>query len=178
MNEHVFSRVQFLKTVFSPVTRFWPPPCTHADREREGEGEGESESLSWLISQGRDEIERQQIIWINVKKSPKTHCVSVYTVSTTSSPVDFKSGTRYEENQTLPQTSACGISEIRIPSIFRARFSLVICPNAGRTTDFLRQKIERFFWRDFSGEEFREQHYCPTTLFSLLGCGVDSFSPN
>ena len=128
MNEHVFSRVQFLKTVFSPVTRFWPPPCTHADREREGEGEGESESLSWLISQGRDEIERQQIIWINVKKSPKTHCVSVYTVSTTSSPVDFKSGTRYEENETLPQTSACGISEIRIPSIFRARFSLVWCP--------------------------------------------------
>jgi hypothetical protein len=43
---------------------------------------------------------------------------------------------------------------------------------------FLRQKIERFFWRDFSGEEFREQHYCPTTLFPLLGCGVDSFSPN
>ena len=63
-----------------------------------------------------------------MKKSPKTHCVSVYTVSTTSSPVDFKSGTRYEENETLPQTSACGISEIRIPSIFRARFSLVICP--------------------------------------------------
>jgi len=23
------------------------------------------------------------------------------------------------------------------------------------------QKIERFFWRDFSGEEFREKHYCP-----------------
>ena len=43
---------------------------------------------------------------------------------------------------------------------------------------FLRQKIERFFWRDFSGEEFREQHYCPTTLFPLIGCGVDSFSPN
>jgi len=26
---------------------------------------------------------------------------------------------------------------------------------------FLRQKIERFFCRDFSGEEFREKHYCP-----------------
>jgi len=26
---------------------------------------------------------------------------------------------------------------------------------------FLRQKIERFFSRDFSGEEFREKHYCP-----------------
>ena len=22
-------------------------------------------------------------------------------------------------------------------------------------------KIERFFWRDFPGEEFREKHYCP-----------------
>ena len=26
---------------------------------------------------------------------------------------------------------------------------------------FLRPKIERFFWRDFSGENFLEQHYCP-----------------
>ena len=26
---------------------------------------------------------------------------------------------------------------------------------------FLRPKIERFFWRDFPGEEFREKHYCP-----------------
>ena len=43
---------------------------------------------------------------------------------------------------------------------------------------FLRPKIEPFFWRDFSGEEFREKHYCPTTLFPLIGCGVDSFSPN
>jgi len=25
----------------------------------------------------------------------------------------------------------------------------------------LKQKIEHFFWRDFSGEEFREKHYCP-----------------
>jgi len=26
---------------------------------------------------------------------------------------------------------------------------------------FFETKIERFFWRDFSGEEFREKHYCP-----------------
>ena len=26
---------------------------------------------------------------------------------------------------------------------------------------FLRPKIERFFWRDFCGEIFLEQHYCP-----------------
>ena len=29
------------------------------------------------------------------------------------------------------------------------------------TTRFLRPKIERFFWRDFSGEIFLEKHYCP-----------------
>ena len=31
----------------------------------------------------------------------------------------------------------------------------------GSQDRFLRPKIERFFWRDFSGEEFREKHYCP-----------------
>ena len=36
-------------------------------------------------------------------------------------------------------------------------------PNASsRSQDqCLRQKIELFFCRDFSGEEFREKHYCP-----------------
>jgi len=32
---------------------------------------------------------------------------------------------------------------------------------------FLRQKIERFFWRDFSGEEFREKHYCPYSFVPI-----------
>ena len=32
---------------------------------------------------------------------------------------------------------------------------------------FLRQKIERFFWRDFSGEIFLEQHYCPYNFVSI-----------
>jgi len=31
----------------------------------------------------------------------------------------------------------------------------------------LRQKIERFFWRDFSREEFREKHYCPYNFVSI-----------
>ena len=29
----------------------------------------------------------------------------------------------------------------------------------------------------FSGEEFREKHYLSTTLFPLIGCGVDSYLP-
>jgi len=51
------------------------------------------------------------------------------------------------------------------------KFSLT--PVAGR----ILQKIERFLWRDFSGEEFREKHYLSTTLFPLIGCGVDSYNP-
>jgi len=34
---------------------------------------------------------------------------------------------------------------------------------------FLRQKIERFFFRDFSGEEFREKHYCPYNFVPING---------
>jgi len=35
-------------------------------------------------------------------------------------------------------------------------------------------KIERYFLESFfSGEEFREKHYLCTTLFPLIGCGVD-----
>ena len=50
--------------------------------------------------------------------------------------------------------------------------------NAGRRTDFWSQKssdfsgeifLERFFWREITAR---------TTLFPLLSCGVDSFSPN
>jgi len=29
----------------------------------------------------------------------------------------------------------------------------------------------------FLGEEFREKHYLSTTLFPLIGCGVDSYLP-
>jgi len=32
---------------------------------------------------------------------------------------------------------------------------------------FLRQKIERFFWTDFSGEEFRKKHYCPYNIVPI-----------
>ena len=49
---------------------------------------------------------------------------------------------------------------------------------AGRRTDFRDKKSS-----DFSGEIFRERNFgrsitAPTTLFPLIGCGVDSFSPN
>ena len=49
---------------------------------------------------------------------------------------------------------------------------------AGRRTDFWDKKSS-----DFSGEIFRERNFgrsitAPTTLFPLIGCGVDSFSPN
>jgi len=52
------------------------------------------------------------------------------------------------------------------------------CYNAGRRTDFRDKKSS-----DFSGEIFRERNFgrsitAPTTLFPLIGCGVDSFSPN
>ena len=38
-------------------------------------------------------------------------------------------------------------------------------------------KAVQNFWRDFSGEDFREKHYLSTTLFPLIGCGVDSYIP-
>ena len=49
---------------------------------------------------------------------------------------------------------------------------------AGRRNDFWDKKSS-----DFSGEIFRERNFgssitAPTTLFPLIGCGVDSFSPN
>ena len=49
---------------------------------------------------------------------------------------------------------------------------------AGRRTDFSDKKSS-----DFSVEIFRERNFgisitAPTTLFPLIGCGVDSFSPN
>jgi len=47
----------------------------------------------------------------------------------------------------------------------------------GLTPDgFLRPKIERFFWRDFSERNLGEA-YLSTTLFPLIGCGVDSYIP-
>jgi len=56
-------------------------------------------------------------------------------------------------------------------------FSLKI-PHAGRRTDFWDKNSS-----NFSGEIFWERNFgrsitAPTTLFPLIGCGVDSFSPN
>jgi len=54
----------------------------------------------------------------------------------------------------------------------------VLIPHAGRRTNFRDKKSS-----DFSGEIFRERNFgrsitAPTTLFPLIGCGMDSFSPN
>ena len=53
-----------------------------------------------------------------------------------------------------------------------------ICNYAGRRTNFWDKKSS-----DFSGEIVLERNFgrsitAPTTLFPLIGCGVDSFSPN
>ena len=78
-------------------------------------------------------------------------------------------------------------------SISQNLFDFVLCQNsckeqyfhvlcskrdAGRRTDFRDKKST-----DFSGEIFRERNFgssitAPTNLFPLIGCGVDSFSPN
>jgi len=53
---------------------------------------------------------------------------------------------------------------IPIPSKFsekRMTHSPIPIPSRQSQDWFLRQKIERFFLRDFSVEEFREKHYCP-----------------
>ena len=52
----------------------------------------------------------------------------------------------------------------RIPRLLRVGPNRISSqfPVSRRSQDwFSRQKIERFFWRDFSGEIFLEQHYCP-----------------
>jgi len=42
-----------------------------------------------------------------------------------------------------------------------------LTPVAGLIFESKNRKIERFFWRDFSGEIFLEQHYCPYSFVPI-----------
>ena len=101
----------------------------------------------------------------------------------------------YQSPSSRSRDATVAVSAVRVPSnrnrndpwsrllasqYARMIFSMLVAgfTPAGRRTDFSDKKSSDFSWEIFRERNFGRSITAPITLFPLIGCGVDSFSPN